>query len=388
MSLKRRILLINYEYPPIGGGGGNNTRHVARALAHMGHAPYVLTAACGDLPRTEVVDGVTIVRIAALRRRPDRCTVPEMVAFMIAAMLAAPGYARQWRIDAALVYFGLPGGPVGWMLKRTRRIPYVISMQGGDVPGFVYPGLAIYHTLTGGLLRYLWRDASAVIGLCRDLSERAARHAPGQKFGVIHPGADVRGIAAKTDYAPHDAVELVFVGRLVEQKGLDILFESLATIDPQLQWRLTLVGDGPEKPALTAQASRLGILERISFRGWVKKEEIGAVYRAGDVFVLPSRDEGFANVLLEAMAAGLPIMGTYVTGTDEAVIDGKTGFIVQPGDVPALAAALIKLITDAPLRESMGRAARARAEAHFDWHMIAEKWIAVLEESILAQSTH
>src|SRR5262245_23087436 len=97
-----RILLINYEYPPVGGGGGNNTRHIARALAHLGHAPFVLTAACGDLPRREVMDGVTVVRIPALRRRPDRATIPEMIAFMLAAMRAVPSYAREWKIDAAI----------------------------------------------------------------------------------------------------------------------------------------------------------------------------------------------------------------------------------------------------------------------------------------------
>ena len=383
-----RILLINYEYPPVGGGGGNNTRHIARALAHLGHTPFVLTAACGDLPRHEVTDGVTIVRIPALRRRPDRCTVAEMIVFMLAAMRAAPAYAREWKIDAAIAYFGLPSGPVGWMLKRTRQVPYVIYMQGGDVPGFIYPGLGFYHALTGGLLRYLWRDAYTVAGLCRDLCERARRHSPRQDFRIMHPGADVRGIAAKTDYAPREAVELLFVGRLVRQKGLDILFEALATIDPALKWHLTLVGDGPERAALLEQAQRLGLADRIALRGWVKKEQLAAIYRGGDVFVLPSRDEGFANVLLEAMAAGLPIMGTYVSGTDDAVVDGATGYIVQPGDMPALATALAKLLSDAGLRERMGRAARARAEAQFDWQMLAEQWVSLLNEAITAQTAH
>lgn len=383
-----RILLINYEYPPVGGGGGNNTRHIARALAHLGHAPFVLTAACGDLPRHEVTDGVTIVRIPAFRRRPDRATVPEMVAFILAAMRVVPRYAREWKIDAAIAYFGLPGGPVGWMLKRATGAPYVIYMQGGDVPGFIYPGLGFYHALTGGLLRYLWRDAYTVAGLCRDLCARAQRHAPDQDFRIMHPGADVRGIAAKADYAPRDAVELLFVGRFVRQKGLDLLFEALATIDPSLKWHLTLVGDGPERANLLAQAERLGLVHRIALRGWVKKDELAAIYRSGDVFVLPSRDEGFANVLLEAMAAGLPIMGTYVSGTDDAVIDGETGYIVQPGEVPALADRLTKLFVDAALRERMGRAARARAEAQFDWHKLAEDWVALLNEAIAAKAAH
>ena len=97
-----RILLINYEYPPIGGGGGNATRHIARGLAQLGHQPFVLTAKWGDLPADEVSDGVTIHRIAALRRRPDRSSVGEMVAFMVAGALAAPRLARECNIDGEI----------------------------------------------------------------------------------------------------------------------------------------------------------------------------------------------------------------------------------------------------------------------------------------------
>src|SRR5690349_20409482 len=111
-SPARRILLVNYEYPPIGGGGGNATHHIARAMARAGRVPYALTAAERGLPRVDYVDGVTVHRVAALRARADRSSIPEMLSFVASASLVAPGLARQWKPDAALVFFGLPCGPI------------------------------------------------------------------------------------------------------------------------------------------------------------------------------------------------------------------------------------------------------------------------------------
>jgi glycogen(starch) synthase len=124
----RRILFINYEYPPVGGGGGNAMRHIARDMARRGHAPFVLTAAQGELPDISVDDGVTVRRIPALRRRVERSSIFELLAFMTAASLAAPGYGRQWRADAVIAFFTLPCAPAAWLLRRTNSLPYVIAL--------------------------------------------------------------------------------------------------------------------------------------------------------------------------------------------------------------------------------------------------------------------
>ena len=383
MPASRRLILINYEYPPVGGGGGNATQHLARGFARLGHVPMVLTAAWGDLPRMEHVDGVTIRRIPAFRQRADRCSIPEMAAFTTSAMLSAPGLARQWRAEAALVFFAVPCGPIGWLLKRMNRLPYAISLQGGDVPGFDPGTLSRHHQITGGAIRYLWRDAHAVVANSLGLADLARRHAPNQSIGVIPAGADIAGIAAKQNYASSLDIQLLFVGRLVKQKGLDVLLEALARISPALRWKLTLVGDGPEWATLAGQAARFKFPERVSLRGWVNKEELAVYYGAADIFVLPSRDEGMANALLEAMAAGLPVVATRIAGTNEVMIDGVTGLLAEAGDPETLANALTALMTDPAKRESFGRAARARVATAYDWNVIATQWAEVLEDAIV-----
>ncbi|MCA0199320.1 MAG: glycosyltransferase family 4 protein [Proteobacteria bacterium] len=381
----RRILFINYEYPPVGGGGGNAMRHIAREMARRGHAPFVLTAAQGRLPPIDVTDGVTVRRIPAFRRRVERSAIPEMLAFMVSSMLAAPGYARQWRADAAIAFFTLPCGPTASLLKRTNGLPTIVALRGGDVPGFDPLTMKTYHALTGGLIKWLWHDADAVIANSEGLADMARAHDPKQQVGVISQGADTAGIAAKTTYPVREIVELLTVGRLAVHKGLDVLLTALAQLAPDLSWRLSIVGDGPERAALNAQVSRLGLTARVTFKGWAKRDALPAIYRDTDLFLLPSREEGMANVLMEAMCAGLPSIATRIAGSSEAVIDSETGLLVPSEDAPALARALEALIRDPAARERMGRAARARVEQTYSWPVITDQWLDIVERIIQKQ---
>ncbi|MEQ9449434.1 MAG: glycosyltransferase, partial [Rhodospirillaceae bacterium] len=274
---------------PLGGGGGNATRHIALELAKMGHHPFVLTAAWRELPTAEHTGGVTIQRVPSMRQNAEQCSIPEMLAFTTSALLSAPGWARQWNVDAALVFFTLPCGPVGALLKRLLKIPYCISLQGGDVPGFDPQSLRHYHTASGPVIRALWRDANAVVANSEGLADLAQRFDARTKIGVIPAGVDLERFSSKQTYGERKPVELLFTGRLVKQKGLDVFFAALGSLPPSLSWKLTLVGDGPERRALKAQAARLNIAERIAFTGWTNRDALPDIYRRADVFVLPSR---------------------------------------------------------------------------------------------------
>jgi glycogen synthase len=374
-------MFINYEYPPVGGGGGNAMRHIAREMARCGHAPFVLTAAQGDLPRVETTDGVTVRRIPAFRRRVERSSVPELLAFMGAALLEAPGLARQWRAEAVIAFFTLPSGPAASLLKRSNDLPTIIALRGGDVPGFDPLTMKTYHALTGAFIRWLWHDADAVIANSHGLADMARAHAPKQAVGVIPQGADTAGIAPKAVYATGETVELLTVGRLAKHKGLDVLLAALAA-QRDLPWRLSIVGDGPERRALKTQAAQLGLSDRIVFKGWARREDLPQMYRNADIFLLPSREEGMANVLMEAMCAGLPAIATRIAGSSEAVVEDETGLLVPSENPPALARAIETLIKDPALRARMGRAGRARVERTYSWPVIADQWLDIVERII------
>ena len=381
-----RLLLINYEYPPVGGGGGNATQQIGRVMAKRGAKVTVLTAAQGGLPRRENDRGVQVYRIWAARCRQDRCSIPEMLMFLAHALIRAPGLARQVRADAALVFFSLPTGPVGWWLKRRSGVPYVLSLQGGDVPGFMGETLALHHRLSGPVITKVWQEASAVIANSNGLTELARRHVSGAgadletglEIGMIPAGADLDAVAPPTVPTLEGPLRLLFVGRLVSQKGLDVLFRALSKLKDHKDWTLTIAGEGPLKDELARAGQGLKLSDQIVFRGWLERDHLPAVYRDADVFVLPSRDEGMPNAMLEAMAAGLPVIGSRVAGIDEVVVDDETGLLVPPDDAEALANALETVIEDRDKTFALGQAARKRVAERYSWDLAADAYLSLL----------
>lgn len=374
-----RILLLNPEYPPIGGGAGNASRHLAQALTALGHEVTVLTVRYGTLPRQEEQVGVRVVRIPALRRRPDRSGALEQGAFVLSGWVQTVRLVRHWWPDVILAFFGAPSGIIAWALPPGLRVPYVVALRGGDVPGFRPYDFATYHRLVGPVLRRVWRRAAAVVANSQGLRDLARRFDPTVPIRIIPNGVDPQRFAPpeKRTWAPP---RLLFVGRLVYQKGLDVLLEALAGVPETLPWHLTLVGDGPYRPTLEALAAQRGLKERLTFAGWHPPERIPAFYREANLFVFPSRDEGMPNAVLEAMASGLPVLATRIAGNEELVAP-EVGVLVPRDDPMALREALLRLLPDAALRQRLGVAARQRVMEHFTWEATAQRYLDLFREA-------
>jgi glycosyltransferase involved in cell wall biosynthesis len=176
-----------------------------------------------------------------------------------------------------------------------------------------------------------------------------------------------------------NAAHLLFTGRLVYQKGLDLLLEALSDLG-DLTWRLTIVGDGPELVPLMEQAQSLGLDDQVDFVGWKSRRALNAYYQQANLFVFPSRHEGMPNALLEAMSSGLPAIATDIAGNQELVVDGKNGFLVPSGDVDALKKALRTLISQQTLRTEMGRAARQHILDSYSWQATAQAYLNLLKQ--------
>ncbi|WP_165244799.1 glycosyltransferase [Paludisphaera soli] len=181
---------------------------------------------------------------------------------------------------------------------------------------------------------------------------------------------------------PEDVVLALTVGRLDVQKGLPDLLEAVERVgDGPAPWRLAIVGDGPMRGWLDAQvAERSGLAGRVVVLG--RRDDVPSLLRSADLLVHAAHWEGMPNVVLEAMAAGLPVISTAVEGVEELVIPGRTGRIVPAGDPPGLAAAIFEALTDREIERSQGKAGRLRVEAEFSTRrMVAryeELWSKVL----------
>jgi len=371
------ILIINSEYPPIGGGAGNASAHIADQLEKLGYIVTVITSRFGNLPRREQTKNITIYRVPSLRRRQDRSNPLEQIIFILSASFWTLSLIPRFRPNATLAFFGVPSGAIAWLIKVVYRIPYVISLRGGDVPGFRPYDFHVYHKLIAPFLRLIWKNASGVIANSNGLRQLAHSFDSNFEIPIIPNGVDLE--LFKTRDRDWSSPRLLSVGRIVHQKGLDLAMHALGGLK-ELNWEWRIAGDGPQMQALQSLAQELGIDDRVFFLGWQSREQIRESYRQANVFLFPSRHEGMPNAILEAMSSGLPVIATCIAGNEELVIQGQTGYLVPSEDIESLQDELKQLLNNSALRQQMGEASRRRVEENYSWESTAHQYALFLEK--------
>jgi glycosyltransferase involved in cell wall biosynthesis len=174
---------------------------------------------------------------------------------------------------------------------------------------------------------------------------------------------------------------LIYAGRLVGWKGLQVLLKAAALMKEAVPIQLLIVGDGEIRPSLEKLSSELGMEKRVFFAGFVPNQDLPRYYSLADVGVFPSlADETFGISLAEAMACGLPVVSTKIGGIPEVVPEGKAGFLVAPKNPQELAEKILFLLADDRLRKNMGEAARQRVLDHFTWAKAADRLLGVYRE--------
>jgi glycosyltransferase involved in cell wall biosynthesis len=372
-----RILILNSEYPPIGGGAGNASAHIAAQLDRMGHTVTVVTSRFGALPHEEQNGHVTIYRIPGVRRRQDRSNPWEQVIFILSASFWAVRRISRFKPHVTLAFFGVPSGAAAWLIKKIYNIPYIVSLRGGDVPGFRPYDFRVYHKVMAPFLRVIWRNAAAVVANSGGLHQLATAFYSPFEILIIPNGIDLDSYKrAGRDWT---FPRLLSVGRIVHQKGFDLAMRALGGLK-DLHWEWQIAGDGPQMKGLQSLAKELGIEDRVQFLGWRSREQLMRCYGQANLFLFPSRHEGMPNALLEAMASGLPVIASCISGNEELVVDGETGYLVPSEDIESLQSALKKLLSDPALREQMGSVSRERVEANYSWEATAGQYALLLEK--------
>ncbi|HBF13387.1 MAG TPA: glycosyltransferase family 4 protein [Deltaproteobacteria bacterium] len=377
-----KLLFINYEFPPLGGGGGRANAQMAKEMAALGHDVLVLTSKFKDLPSQEEKEGYRIVRIPTLRKHKEKCRIYEMAAFMVSSFFHTLKWVRSFRPDRTIAFFTIPCGPSAYLAKLVYKVPYIISLRGGDVPGFMKEQLALYHTLLLPVIRFLWRKALYVVANSEGLKEMASKAERKVPIEMIPNGVDTslfrlnlsEDEISLQNFNP-EKFNILSVGRMTPQKGFDVLLEAMLQLkDKGLPIHLTLVGDGPERKDLETMVRTFGLKHFVSFAGWIEQEGLKNFYAKADLFVLPSLYEGMPNVVLEAMAAGLPVIATDIAGSREIVLEGENGYLVSPGDAQKLAEKIIHLAHKNDLLDTMAKASQ-RMALDFNWQTVAKGYL-------------
>jgi glycosyltransferase involved in cell wall biosynthesis len=370
--------MINYEFPPIGGGGGNVTYYISKNLAQSGHDVRVITSGFRDLPEYEKLDGFEVYRVPVLRKSADVCGVHEMFTFVLSASIYGLRFVKKFRPDIVHVFFGIPSGPVAYLLKKVYDLPYVIFLGGRDVPR-PHPDPPLYRLIYGILIpaiKIIWGNARAVVACSNGLKELALKTDSSARIHVIPDGVDLSRFHPVERNVNSEKVKILTIGRLIPRKGFDYLIRSLPEVmrTTRRDFLVEIVGDGPLRAELIRLTEQLGVTDKVIFAGTVPYERLDEKYKQADIFVLSSLAEGMPLVVLEAMASGLPIIASGVQGIEDLVKEGINGHLFPPGDYRSLSRHLATVIDNDAARPEMGKES-AQIVQKYDWASIAEQYL-------------
>jgi glycosyltransferase involved in cell wall biosynthesis len=366
-----QVLHLGKFYPPVPGGMEQVLESLCR-VAGPGIDNRVLVANTGRGTVREVVRGVPVTRVGTIGAAGSVPIAPGFVMELLRA-----------RADVIVLHEPNPWALLSIALVRPRA-PLVVWFHSEVVrPRLQYA--LFYHPLA----RAVYKRARRIVVSSPALAGQASALAPYRdRIAVIPFGIDVSrwdatpavvARAAEIRAGSAGRPLVLFAGRMVPYKGVDVLLRALAGLDAAA----VLAGDGPSRDGWMALARELGIADRVRFAGQVPHEELAALYHACDVFVLPSvtRAEAFGYVQLEAMACAKPVVSTRVaSGVPWVNRDGETGLTVAPGDAEGLARSIAALTTDRDLRQRMGAAGRARVLSEFSMERMRTATTALYRE--------
>lgn len=312
--------------------------------------------------------------------------------YLAAGSAAAARIAREGEFDVVHAFWPIPHGLFAIAAKRASRAALVSTFFSSEL-NWTGPARGVF----GPLLRSIVRASDAVTVISSHTAERLREHVPGAQSVTVPFGAaavnraDSSGAAA-VGRRRDDPFELLFVGRLVRRKGVDVLLRAVALLASDSRLHLRIVGGGPEKLFLEAEAVRLGSGERVTFEGVVDPERINALFGSCDALVLPAivtergETEGLGVVLIEAMGYGKAVIASSAGGIVDIVSDGDTGLLVPPGDPGALAGAIRHAMDHPAEMAEIARRGTAFADRAFGWDAIVAGLSAVYESAVTARS--
>jgi len=293
--------------------------------------------------------------------------------------LSAPQLRRLLREDSPDLVNAHYASGYGTLARMAGAKPLLLNVWGSDVYEFPYQSKVKYRILEKNL-----RYADAVASTSHSMAQqvRTLLHEPQKEIPVTPFGVDLAAYAFPGKERTEDTLTVGIVKTLAPIYAVDDLirgFARLRELDSSLAVKLVIYGDGPQRRELELLSEACGVSEHVTFAGRIPHDEVPAALRAMDLFVLPSSQESFGVVAVEAMAAGLPVVATDVPGFQEIVVDGVTGLIVPTGSPDALAQAMQRLLKDPETCRAMGAAGRARVEELYDWDKNVDHMIEVYD---------
>jgi glycosyltransferase involved in cell wall biosynthesis len=372
-----KILMLNYEFPPIGGGAGQAHLAILRQFARQNDLSVDVLASAPKpgFSRQNLADNVTIYTVGINKKNLHFWRKIEVIEWVIKAYWHYKQLIKENSYELVHAFFGLP---TGWLCYKTAdRLPYIISLRGSDVPG-EHGRLQVEYKLLGPLLKKIWINAVCLVACSEGLKKRSLRFLSSVNIGVIPNGVDLNYFSPGAGREINNEIKLLTVGRLSVTKRFDMLIEAVRILhDKGKPVRLTMAGGGGLFEELKGLIERKNLNGIINLTGRLETEKMPDVYRQHDIFVSATMQEGMSNAMLEAMASGLPIITTRCEGVEELITNN--GIVVENSSAEAIADAIDKLYEDKQGYKAMSIAARRQAE-EFGWDKVAQQYLQIYKQ--------
>ena len=370
--------MLNYEYPPLGGGASPVTKSLSEELVKLGHNVDVVSMGFKGLKEKEQINGVTVYRVPSIRKELSVCQTHEMFTYCYSAYRFLPKLLKEKKYDINHSHFIIPTAIVSYL--RRSEIPYIITSHGSDVPNYNPDRFGMQHKLLKPLWNRIVENAEYITSPTEYLKNLILENL-NKENNNIEIKVIPNGITLEDFNPKKKEKKILVVTRLFERKGVQYVIDAMKDIK---DYELVICGNGPYKEKLEQQIRNLNV-KNIHLLGYVSSERLKNEYETSSIFVLTSSAENFPVVLLEAMASGCAIITSNATGCPEVV--GDTALLVKPQSSEDIRKNLFKLINDPELLNELMVKARKRVEENFTWKKIAQKYIKTYEQVILKEKS-
>ena len=374
-----KILVLNHEYPPVGGGGGKVSQDIAEGLVRNGHKVYVLSSLIYPEARVENRNGVTIHRLFCRRKYAYKARLLDMAIFVFASIVYGYRFIKKENPDLIHAHFAVPAGAAAWVLAKITHKPFLITAHLGDVPGGVPEKTGKIFRFIFPFTKPIWRDAVKIIAVSEYTKQLAKKSYPSVSIQVIPNGVNVKEIGSGT-IKINNPPQIVYAGRFVEQKNPIQIVRTLASI-ADLPWHCILIGDGPLHEIVQEEIHKTGLKNRITLVGWVDPTHVINYFMKSDILFMPSLNEGLPVTMVHAMATGLALIVSDVGGCRELIQNDINGYLVNPNHPEEFSKVMRSLLINPQKLLAIRQGSRKSAD-YYDINKIVDSYETALLQII------
>ncbi len=364
--MKKRVLIFAVDYFPYVGGAEVAVREITKRIPQVDFS-LITGRNSLSLSSFELIDSLMVFRVGIGIRLVDRYFFP------ITAFFKACTLHKKAPFDAVSALMANASGVAGLAFKLLHpTVPFILSVQEGDSDVEHRKWTWFWRPL----YRRIYESADRIHTISAHLARRVYGIRPDAPVTVISNGVDTDLFSGSCNRDFCGTWTIVTVSRLVGKNAIRDLIDAMDLLPSSA--RLVIIGDGFLRPSLERRALALGLSDRVEFKGSLPHAEIARIFSTAHAFVRPSASEGFGNAFLEAMASGVPVVGTPVGGIPDFLEDGVTGLFCIVHDPASIASCLRLLMSDEPLRKRLAEQGQCLARERYGWDDIAERHAALL----------